>query len=256
MLLAVDVGNTNIVIGAWDGTVWTAEGRFRTDRDRTTDEHGILLTSLLTHRGISPADIHGVALSSVVPTMNNALLQMARHYFGHEPFVVGANTDFGITVRYQPPGDVGADRLVNAVAVKARYGGPAIVVDLGTGTTFDCIAENGDYLGGAIAPGIGISTDALFQAAARLYRVPFVAPPQAVSTNTMHALQSGIVFGFAGMVDALVRRIRREIGENARVIATGGLAELIHAESETIEQVDQRLTLDGLRLLWERNSSK
>lgn len=253
MLLVVDVGNSNIVLGAYSGDRLLADWRIRTDRDRTADEHGLLFLQMLSHRGITAEEIHGVAISSVVPTMNDSLCLASRRYFDVEPFLVGSDTDFGISIDYYPSSDVGADRLVNAVAAKEFYGAPAIVVDLGTATTFDAIAANGDYLGGAIAPGIGISTDALFRAASRLYRVELVAPPSSVGKNTIQAMQSGIVFGFTGQVDKLVRMIKQEIGEQARVIATGGLAELIAEQSETIEVVDQMLTLEGLRLLWKRN---
>lgn len=253
ILLTLDVGNTNIVLGAFRGEELLADWRFRTERDRTTDEHGILIHDLLVHKGIDAKDVGGFAVSTVVPTMNETLANVARQYFGIEPFVVQPGIDFGMTVRYDPPGDVGADRLVNAVAAYTKYGGPAVIVDLGTGTTFDAIAENGDYLGGAIAPGIGISTDALFARAARLYRVDFVAPPHAIGRNTVEALQSGIVYGYAGLLDALVNRFKKELGESSRVIATGGLAERICRESVTVEVIDQNLTLDGLRILWERN---
>jgi type III pantothenate kinase len=255
MLLVVDVGNSNIVLGAYSSDTLIADWRIRTVRDRTADEHGLLFLQLLMHRKITAEEINGVAISSVVPTMNDTLCQVARRYFDVDPFLVGSDTDFGISIDYHPPSDVGADRLVNAVAAKAFYGAPAIVVDLGTATTFDAIAANGDYLGGAIAPGISISTDALFRAASRLYRVELVAPSSCVGKNTIHAMQSGIVFGFAGQVDRLVSMIKREIGEQARVIATGGLAELIAQQSQTIEVVDQMLTLEGLRLLWKRNRS-
>ncbi|MCW3097686.1 MAG: pantothenate kinase [Chthonomonadaceae bacterium] len=256
MLLAVDVGNTNVVLGVYQGAGAEArligDWRIRTDRERTTDEHGMLVKDLLEHNGIALHQVHHVAISSVVPTMNETLADLSRRYFGTEPFVVTKETDTGISIHYQPASDVGADRICNAVGAFARYGGPAIVVDFGTATTFDAIAANGDYLGGAIMPGIGISMDALFRHAARLYRVELVAPPKAVGTTTNHAMQSGLVFGFAGQTDAMVDRFRKEIGENARVIATGGLAELIHKESRTIECVDQRVTLEGLRLLFER----
>ncbi|HLK55937.1 MAG TPA: type III pantothenate kinase [Chthonomonadaceae bacterium] len=256
MLLAMDVGNTNIGLGVYRGTGDTArligDWRIRTDRDRTTDEHGVLVKHLLEHKGVQLCDIHHVAISSVVPTMNETLADLSRRYLHAEPFFVGPKSDSGIAIHYQPPSDVGADRICNAVGAFAKYGGPCIVVDFGTATTFDAIAANGDYLGGAILPGIGISMDALFRQAARLYRVEMVAPPQAIGANTVHAMQSGLVFGFAGQTDAMVERFRGELGPGARVIATGGLAELIHTESRTIEVVDQLVTLEGLRMLFER----
>lgn len=259
MLLAIDVGNTNIVLGVYRGAGERVElvgdWRIRTDRDRTTDEHGMLVKHLLEHAGIALSDIHHVAISSVVPTMNETLLELSRRYLQTEPFLVGAEIDTGITIHYQPASDVGADRICNAVGAFARYGGPSIVVDFGTATTFDAIAANGDYLGGAIMPGIGISMDALFRHAARLYRVELVAPPDAIGTNTVHAMQSGLVFGFAGQTDAMVDRFRKELGPEARVIATGGLADLIRRESRTIEVVDHLVTLEGLRLLFERQPS-
>ncbi len=258
MLLAIDVGNTNIVLGAYRGSGQEAElfgdWRIRTDRDRTTDEHGMLVKDLLGHRGIELSDIHHVAISSVVPTMNETLADLSRRYLDTDAFFVNSTVDTGISIHYQPASDVGADRICNAVGAFTRYGGPAIVVDFGTATTFDAIAGNGDYLGGAIIPGIGISMDALFRQAARLYRVELTPPPHAIGKNTVHAMQSGLVFGYAGQTDAMVERFRAELGGTARVIATGGLAELIAAESRTIELVDQLVTLDGLRLLFERQS--
>ncbi len=253
MLLALDVGNTNTVLAVYDGDRIAGEWRIRSERDRTTDEHGVLAVDLLRLGGVSPSDITAVAISNVVPTMTDALIGLSTKYFGVEPFLVGPKTDFGIKIHYDPPTDVGADRLMNTIAAFAKYGAPAVVVDLGTGTTFDAVGENGDYLGGAIAPGIGIATDALFQRAARLFRVDFVAPEKSVGTNTVTAIQSGIMYGYAGLVDAIVNRFKREIGRNARVIATGGLAERIQPLSETVEFVDQMLTLDGLRLLWQRS---
>jgi type III pantothenate kinase len=259
MLLAIDVGNTNIVLGVYRGEGEEAElvgdWRIRTDRDRTTDEHGMLVKELLAHAGLQLSAVRHVAISSVVPTMHETLADLSRRYFHVEPFSVDARSVTGLCIHYQPPSDVGADRICNAVGAFAKYGGPAIVVDFGTATTFDAIADNGDYLGGAIIPGIGISMDALFRQAARLYRVEFVAPPHAIGTNTVHAMQSGLVFGYAGQTDAMVERFRMELGGNARIIATGGLAELIHKESRTIEVVDQLVTLEGLRLLFERHES-
>jgi len=253
MLLAIDVGNTNITLGVYHQGELQADWRIRTQRDRTADEHASILLRLLDHRGIACSQIHGVAISNVVPTMTDALVGLARRYFGMDPFMVGPNTEFGISIHYRPPSDVGADRLVNAIAAFHHYGGPAIVVDFGTSTTFDVIGTTGDYLGGAIAPGIGISTDALFQRAARLYRVELTAPAHAIGTNTVEAMQSGIMFGFAGQVDAVVERITKELPAKPRVIATGGLAERIHKLSRTIELVDPMLTLDGLYLLYVRN---
>ena len=256
MLLVIDVGNTNIVIGVYDGigksAVLVKDWRIRTDRDRTTDEHGMLIKDLLANCNLQLKDIANVAISSVVPTMNDTLEELSRKYLRCEPFFVSAKTSVGVEIRYSPPSDVGADRICNAVGAFEKYGGPAIVVDFGTATTFDCVGSNGEYLGGAILPGIGISMDALFGQAARLYRVEFTAPPQAVGTNTVHAMQSGFVFGFAGQTDAMVERLQKEMGKT-RVIATGGLADLIHKESRTIEVVDHLLTLDGLRILFERS---
>jgi type III pantothenate kinase len=256
MLLAIDVGNTNIVLGVYRGRGDQAkligDWRIRTDRERTTDEHGMLVQELLEYRGIALREVRQVAISSVVPTMNETLADLSRRYLQTEPFFVGPESETGICIHYQPASDVGADRICNAIGAFAKYGGPAIVVDFGTATTFDAIAANGDYLGGAIIPGIGISMDALFRQAARLYRVELVAPPHAIGTTTVHAMQSGLVFGYAGQTDAMVDRFRQELGQGARVIATGGLAELIHKESRTIEVVDQLVTLEGLRLLFER----
>ncbi len=256
MLLAIDVGNTNITLAVYRGSGEKAQligdWRIRTDRERTPDEHGMLLLDLLAHDGIELAQVNQVAISSVVPTLNETLGELSRRYVKAEPFFVTAETESGIAVHYSPVSGVGADRICNAVGAYQKYGGPCIVVDYGTATTFDAIGDNGDYLGGAILPGIGISVDALFRSAARLYRVEFAAPPRAIGQTTEHAMQSGIVFGFAGQTDAMVDRFRRELGEHARVIATGGLAELIYRESRTIQVVDQLVTLEGLRSLFER----
>ena len=258
MLLVIDVGNTNIVIGAYEGVGAAAklvgDWRIRTDRERTTDEHGMLIKDLLRHRELSLTDIDRVAISSVVPTMNDTLADLSIKYFHSEPFFVSAQTSLGIEIKYSPPSDVGADRICNAVGAYEKYGGPAIVIDFGTATTFDAVGPKGEYLGGAILPGVGISMDALFRNAARLYRVSFTAPPKAVGNNTAHSMQSGFVFGFAGQTDAMVAKMQQEMGET-RVIATGGLAELIHAESKSIEVVDQLVTLDGLRILYERTQA-
>jgi type III pantothenate kinase len=257
MLLALDVGNTNIGLGVFQGTGSDAslEGdwRVRTDRDRTADEFGLLFKHLLEHNNISLDQIHHVAVSSVVPTMNETLAAASQRYFGVKAFIVGPDSDTGIRIEYQPASDVGADRICNAVGAYAKYGGPAVVVDYGTATTFDAVASNGDYLGGAIMPGIGISMDALFKNAARLYRVELAAPPSPIGKNTVHAMQSGLVYGYAGQTDAMVQRFKDVLGPGTRVIATGGLAELIQEASTTVELVDQMVTLDGLRILSERS---
>ncbi len=260
MLLAIDIGNTNIVLGVYRGKGANAElaahWRIRTDRERTADEHGILIKHLLQHSGIQLADIAGAAVSSVVPTMNAALCETCRNYLGIHPFLVGPDTNSGITIHYQPASDVGADRICNAVGAYASYGGPCIVVDFGTATTFDAIAENGDYLGGAILPGIGISIEALFRQAARLFRVELAEPPAAIGRNTVHSMQSGMLYGFAGQTDAMVERFKNELGSHARVIATGGLASRIQIASKTIELIDPFVTLNGLRLLFERQNQQ
>ncbi|MEJ0063382.1 MAG: type III pantothenate kinase [Alphaproteobacteria bacterium] len=231
MLLALDVGNTNVVIGVYRGRGKDAElagdWRIGTDRDKTADEYGMALQALLAHGGLKLGDIRHVAISSVVPPMSRMLSELARRYFKTEAFFVSAQGDIGIAIHYKGPVEVGADRICDAVGAFAKYGGPAIVVDYGTATTFNAIAANGDYLGGAIAPGIGISMDALFQRASRLHRVEFAAPPRAIGETMAEAMQSGLVFGYAGQTDAIVARIRKELGGGAKVIATGGLAPLI-----------------------------
>ncbi|MDD4615911.1 MAG: type III pantothenate kinase [Alphaproteobacteria bacterium] len=259
MLLALDVGNTNIVLGIYRGTgkesQLLASWRLGTDRSRTADEYGALVTGLLTSAGLNNGDVKDVAVSSVVPPVNRDLTEFSKRYFGVEPFFVSAKCALGMTIRYDNPAEVGADRICNAVGAFAKYGGPLIIIDYGTATTFCAIAENGDYLGGAIAPGITISMNALFSHAARLYPVEFKTPPAAIGKNTINSMQSGAVFGFAGQTDALVTRMKKELGSNAKVIATGGLSVLIQHESSTIDAVDQMITLDGLRLLYERRNA-
>lgn len=253
MLLAVDVGNTNIVWGVYRERELAFHWRTTTTRQATADEFGMLLHQLCSFHGLGLAAVRACAISSVVPPLTPALEEMARRYLRVEPLVVGPGIDTGMEIRYDNPREVGADRIVNAVAAFSLYGGPCIVVDMGTATTFDVVSARGEYLGGAIAPGIGISAEALFERAARLPRIELVRPRAAIGKNTVASMQAGIVLGFAGMIDHLVTRIKEELGGDARVVATGGLAELVAQEARTVEVVNPLLTLEGLRLVYERN---
>ncbi|WP_274365921.1 type III pantothenate kinase [Paenibacillus thermotolerans] len=253
MIFVVDVGNTNIVLGLYQGKELKHHWRISTNRSATSDEYGILIISLFNHAGIKAEDIEGIIISSVVPPINFALERMSENYFGRTPMLVGPGIKTGLNIRYENPREVGADRIVNAVAGIHLYGPPLIIVDFGTATTFCYIDEKGEYIGGAIAPGIGISTEALYQRAAKLPRIELVKPKSTVGRTTVSSMQAGIIFGFAGQVDGIVSRIREEFRTNAKVVATGGLAELIAGESKTIDIVNAELTLTGLQLLYERN---
>jgi type III pantothenate kinase len=253
MLLAVDVGNTNVVLGIYSGKELRVSWRISTNRQQTGDEYGIILKNLFSQAGVSESDLSGIIISSVVPPLMFSLEEMALRYFKLQPLVVGPGIRTGISILVENPREVGADRIVNAVAGFELYGGPLIIVDFGTATTFDAISARGDYLGGAIAPGVGISTEALFRRAAKLPRVELVRPARVIGRDTITSMQSGIVFGFAGQVDGIVKRMSKEFPVKPKVVGTGGLAELIAAESETLELVNPLLTLEGLRLLYERN---
>ncbi|MBI4464160.1 MAG: type III pantothenate kinase [Acidobacteria bacterium] len=252
MLFAIDVGNTNTVLGVFRQKELVAHWRLSTLHDQTVDEWGILTRNLFALEKIDPAQITAIIIASVVPPLDSTLEQVALRYF-HTPAVfVRSNGPLGIPVHYQPPQDVGADRIVNGVAAFEKYGGPCIVVDFGTAITFDAISEKGDYLGGVIAPGLGISAEALFSHAARLPRVDVRQPHSVIGTTTVGSMQSGLYYGFLGLVDGILERMLAEMGPNCRVVATGGQAELLGGSSHYIRHTDAQLTLEGLRILWER----
>jgi type III pantothenate kinase len=253
LLLTVDIGNTNTVLGIHEGVELKVHWRLATRRDQTADEYGILIRSLFSSSGLDATSLAGVVVASVVPPLTPVAVALFRSYLGHEPLVVEPGVRTGMPILYEPPGDVGADRIVNGVAAFAAYGGPVIVVDFGTATTFDVVSRKGEYVGGVICPGIGISADALFQRAARLPRVDVRNPGRAIGRSTVASIQSGLYFGYASMVEGIIGRIRAELKERARAVATGGLAETLAAEIPSIEDVDPVLTLTGLRLIWERN---
>ena len=253
MILVFDIGNTNIVLGVYKGKELVEHWRVSTFPLRTADEYGMLLRNLLKFAGIELSEIKDIVISSVVPPLMLALEQMAQKYFGVTPLVVEPGIKTGLAIRYENPKEIGADRIVNAVAGYELFGGPLIIVDFGTATTFCAISAKGEYLGGVIVPGIVVSTEALFERAAKLPRVEFIRPPSVIGKNTVHGIQSGIIYGFAGQVNEIVRRMKMEMGGHALVIATGGLAELIAKETGVIDRVEPLLTLVGLRIVYERN---
>ncbi len=257
MLLVIDVGNTNIVAGVYDEknklkTHW----RFSTDRSKTADEFGILLCGTFGHSKIKMKDITAIIISSVVPPVLVPICHMCERYFNIVPMIVGPGTKSGIAVHYDNPREVGSDRIVNAVAALDKYeklGKPMIVIDFGTATTFDALLPNGDYLGGAIAPGIGISSEALFNKTAKLPRIELIRPKKIICRNTVRSMQSGIMYGYVGLMEGIVVRMKKELGGDAYVVATGGLANSMASESKMINVVEPNLTLDGLRILYDKN---
>jgi type III pantothenate kinase len=265
LLLAVDIGNTNVVLGIFEGEKVKASWRMQTERRRMPDELGLIILGFLSHRGYRAADVTAAVISSVVPPLTLAFEEMVETYFGLKALTVEPGIKTGVAVRYENPKEVGADRIVNALGTLHYYGGPAIVIDFGTATTFDALSGRGEYLGGAIAPGINIAAEALFQVASRLFRVELIPPKQAIGRNTASSMQSGIMFGYIGLVEGLVNRFKAELTALAqpgdrpqiKVIATGGLGEIVALHSSgLIDAVDQDLTLQGLRLIYELNQEQ
>ncbi|MGI5822678.1 MAG: type III pantothenate kinase [Dethiobacteria bacterium] len=256
MLLAIDVGNTNIMLGVYDGNNLQMCWRISTDRARTEDEYGVIIRNLFQQNGFQAECIQAMIISSVVPPLRYPLGRMAQKYFKVSPLIVGPGIKTGLNILMDNPQELGADRVVNAVGAIELYGGPLIIVDFGTATTFCAISEKAEYLGGAIAPGIQISTEALFQKAAKLPRVELVKPQKVIGKNTVESIQAGVIYGFVGNVDGIVRRMCHEFQHKPHVVATGGMAGLIASESETIEDVNYFLTLEGLRSIYEKNIPK
>ncbi len=253
MLLAIDIGNTNITFGLYERDTLGPRWRIRTIHEKMADEYGILMDQLFRHRGYRPEQVSGIAIASVVPPLTPVFEQACREYVKQKPLVVNADVPTGVPIRYDPPRAVGADRVVDAAAVRVMYSVPACVVDFGTATTFDAVSAEGDYLGGAIAPGVGISAQALFERTAKLPRVELTRPPSAIGRNTVHSMQSGLLFGYVGLVEGMVARFKAELGPETCVIATGGLAGMIARETGVIDVVDPWLTLHGLRIIYELN---
>ncbi len=256
MLLVIDIGNTNLTIGLYEGEDLRHHWRLATDHARMPDEYGLQLLGLLSHAGLELSGLTGIALASVVPPLTGRVLQACREYLKQEALVVDTGIKTGIRIRYEDPRAVGADRVCDAVAVMNLYGGPACIIDFGTATTFNALTQEGDYLGGAITAGINLAAEALVTRAAKLPGIDLQRPPSVIGRNTVHAMQSGLLFGYVSMVEGMVERFRRELGETMKVIATGGLAEIISRETGVIDVLAPWLTLDGLRIIWQLNRTQ
>lgn len=255
MLLVIDVGNTNTVLGVFQGQDLRAQWRLTTNRAQTADEYGILIRNLFNLDGLQPGEISGIMVASVVPPLNSLLEEMAEKYFHLRAVFLEPGVRTGMAIHYDNPQEVGADRIANSVAAFEKYGGPCVVVDFGTAITFDAVSEKGEYLGGIIAPGIGISAEALFEHAARLQRVEIREPQRVIGTNTIASMQSGLFYGAVGLVDGILDRLCGTMGEKTKVIATGGQAQLVAGASKYKPPVEAALTLEGLRIIYERNQS-
>ena len=253
MLLTIDIGNTNLTLGLYEGGQLGAHWRLATDHNRMPDEYGLQFLGLLQNAGKTIKDVTGISLASVVPPLTGRVIQACREYLKQEPLVVDTGIKTGIKIRYEDPKAVGADRVCDAVAVMKLHGGPACVVDFGTATTFNAITKDGEYLGGAITAGITLAAEALFTHAAKLQRIELQRPPSVIGRNTVHAMQSGLLFGYVSMVEGMVTRFRSELGNDMKVIATGGLAEVVAKETKVIDIIAPWLTLDGLRIIWDLN---
>lgn len=253
MLLTIDVGNTNLTLGLYAGEKLGPHWRLATDHERMPDEYGLQFLGLLDHVGHTTADLNGICLASVVPPLTGRISQACREYLKQEALLVDTGIKTGIRIRYEDPRAVGADRVADAVAVHHLYGGPACIIDFGTATTFNALTAEGEYLGGAITVGINLAAEALFQRAAKLPRIDIQRPPSVIGRNSVHAMQSGLLFGYVAMVEGMVTRFRKELGEDMKVIATGGLAEIVAKETPVIQHLAPWLTLEGLRIIWELN---
>ena len=253
MLLTIDIGNTNLTIGLYQGETLRAHFRLATDHNRMPDEYGLQLLGILQQAGCGKDCLEGICLASVVPPLTNRVVEACRQYLSITPLVVDVGIKTGVRILYEDPRAVGADRVADAVAVHKNYGGPACVIDFGTATTFNAVNAKGEYLGGAITAGVNLSAEALFQHAAKLPSIEITRPPSVIGKNTAHAMQSGLLFGYVSMVEGMVTRFRAELGEEMKVIATGGLSNLIASETDVIDIIAPWLTLDGLRIIWEMN---